>query len=80
MVADGFPIDQHFVNHPEELFGTSLDDLILDIDNEMILEGTVRCHHAVNALAYRRVNIQPISSVRRTKCLSWWRMKNGLVT
>jgi ATP-dependent helicase YprA (DUF1998 family) len=39
MVADPFPIDQHFVQNPSELFENSLDDLILDVDNDLILEG-----------------------------------------
>ncbi|PPQ78161.1 hypothetical protein CVT25_015494 [Psilocybe cyanescens] len=39
MVADPFPIDQHFVNRPSDLFENSLNDLIIDTDNELILEG-----------------------------------------
>ncbi|KAF8163107.1 P-loop containing nucleoside triphosphate hydrolase protein, partial [Crassisporium funariophilum] len=43
MVADPFPIDQHFVAHPEELYEDSTDDLILDVDNEVILEAHLQC-------------------------------------
>ncbi|KAF4615135.1 hypothetical protein D9613_002873 [Agrocybe pediades] len=43
LVSEAFPIDQHFVKHPDELFETSLDDLIIDIDNEMILEAHLQC-------------------------------------
>jgi hypothetical protein len=39
LVADPFSIDQHFIQHPSELFENSLDDLVVDIDNELILEG-----------------------------------------
>lgn len=39
MIADPFPIDQHFVQNPSDLFDNSLDDLILDVDNELVLEG-----------------------------------------
>jgi len=39
MVADPFPIDQHYVQNPDELFEHTLDDLIIDTDNEVILEG-----------------------------------------
>ena len=40
MVAEPFPIDQYFIQHPSELFENYLDDLIVDVDNELILEGT----------------------------------------
>ncbi len=39
MIADPYPIDQHFVQNPSDLFDNSLDDLILDVDNELVLEG-----------------------------------------
>jgi DEAD/DEAH box helicase domain-containing protein len=39
MVADPFPIDQHYVQNPDDLFEHTLDDLIIDTDNEVILEG-----------------------------------------
>ncbi|KIM49038.1 hypothetical protein M413DRAFT_438203 [Hebeloma cylindrosporum] len=43
LIADPFPIDQHFIQHPSELFESSLDDLVLDIDNELILEAHLQC-------------------------------------
>uniref|UniRef100_A0A8H7Y073 P-loop containing nucleoside triphosphate hydrolase protein n=2 Tax=Psilocybe cubensis TaxID=181762 RepID=A0A8H7Y073_PSICU len=43
MVADPFPIDQHFVNQPLGLFEDSLDDLIIDMENELILEAHLQC-------------------------------------
>ena len=39
MVADPFPVDQHYVQNPDDLFEHTLDDLIIDTDNEVILEG-----------------------------------------
>ncbi len=39
MVVDPFPVDQHYVQNPDDLFEHTLDDLIIDTDNEVILEG-----------------------------------------
>lgn len=39
MIADPFPIDQYYVAHPAELFESSLDDLVINIDNDVVLEG-----------------------------------------
>jgi hypothetical protein len=39
MVADPFPIDQHFVKNPSDLYENVLDDLILDLENDVIEEG-----------------------------------------
>ena len=39
MIADPFPIDQYYVAHADELFETSLDDLIINVDNDVVLEG-----------------------------------------
>ncbi|KAF8906023.1 DEAD/H helicase [Gymnopilus junonius] len=43
MVVDPFPIDQHFVNNPSDLLENSLDDLVIDLDNEMVLEAHLQC-------------------------------------
>ncbi|KAG5651282.1 hypothetical protein H0H81_009225 [Sphagnurus paluster] len=43
LVADQIPIDQHFVEHPEELFEKSGDELIIDIDNRPILQAHLQC-------------------------------------
>ncbi|KAJ3517789.1 hypothetical protein NLJ89_g269 [Agrocybe chaxingu] len=43
MVADPFPIDQYYVENPSELFDDSIDDLIVDTDNELILEAHLQC-------------------------------------
>lgn len=39
MVADPFPIDQHFVKNPSDLYENVLDDLVLDLENDVIEEG-----------------------------------------
>lgn len=38
MVADPFPVDQYYVENPDHLFEHSLDDLVIDTDNDVILE------------------------------------------
>lgn len=39
MIADPFPVDQYYVAHPAELFESSLDDLVINVDNDVVLEG-----------------------------------------
>ncbi|KAG8912308.1 hypothetical protein FRC01_005168 [Tulasnella sp. 417] len=43
MVADNFPLDQHFVQNPNEIWDSPMADLIVDLDNEVILEGHLQC-------------------------------------
>lgn len=57
LVADPFPVDQYYVNHPEELFDQAMEDLVLDIDNSVILEGKL------SPLPSPRVQAVTISSV-----------------
>ncbi|KAL1947966.1 hypothetical protein VTO73DRAFT_13690 [Trametes versicolor] len=42
-VADSLPVDQHFINHPEELFDRNTDDLMVDLDSKVILEAHLQC-------------------------------------
>lgn len=42
-MADNLPIDQHFVNNPEEVFDAQMPDLAVDLDNEVIMEGHLQC-------------------------------------
>ncbi|KAI0831138.1 DEAD/H helicase [Trametes gibbosa] len=42
-VADSLPVDQHFINHPEELFDRTTDDLVVDLDSNVILEAHLQC-------------------------------------
>lgn len=48
LVADPFSVDQYYVNHPEELFGQTLEDLVIDIENPVILEGELASVSAVS--------------------------------
>ena len=38
-VADSFPVDQHYVENPEQLWEKPTDDLIVDLESKVILEG-----------------------------------------
>ncbi|KAG9006140.1 hypothetical protein FRB94_000965, partial [Tulasnella sp. JGI-2019a] len=42
-VADNLPIDQHFVSNPDEIFDMSMADLVVDLSNEVVLEGHLQC-------------------------------------
>ena len=47
VVASDSPVDQHYVAHPETLLNVddpeSYQDLVLDFENELILEGHIQC-------------------------------------
>ncbi|KAG8949918.1 hypothetical protein FRC04_008221 [Tulasnella sp. 424] len=43
LVADNFPLDQHFVQNPNEIWDSPMADLIVDLDNDVILEGHLQC-------------------------------------
>ncbi|KAK0448318.1 P-loop containing nucleoside triphosphate hydrolase protein [Desarmillaria tabescens] len=43
LVAEGLPIDQYYVNHPEDLFDKSPDDLVIDLDSKLTLEAHLQC-------------------------------------
>ncbi|KAG6909832.1 hypothetical protein DXG01_015105 [Tephrocybe rancida] len=43
LVADSFPVDQHYVAHPEELFDKCSDDLIIDLESKPLLEAHLQC-------------------------------------
>ena len=40
-VAQNLPVDQYFVENPEELFDGQTDDLVIDLQSDEILEGMV---------------------------------------
>ncbi|KAF5391897.1 hypothetical protein D9757_001704 [Collybiopsis confluens] len=42
-IAEGFPIDQYYLDKPEELFDGAVDDLVIDLDNKIILESHLQC-------------------------------------
>ena len=43
MMSDSLPIDSYYVEHPNELFDKSVDDLLLDLDSKLILEAHLHC-------------------------------------
>lgn len=43
LVAEGFPNDQHYVAHPNDLFEKPTDDLIVDLQSKVILEAHLQC-------------------------------------
>ncbi|KAJ6618312.1 DEAD/H helicase [Mycena sp. CBHHK59/15] len=42
-VADSLPVDQHYVQHPQELLDGEIEDLVVDLDNKIILEAHLQC-------------------------------------
>ncbi|KAG8690861.1 hypothetical protein FRC11_008575 [Ceratobasidium sp. 423] len=43
LVTDSRPIDQHYVNHPDELFSDNVGELLIDLDNKVMLESHLQC-------------------------------------
>jgi len=39
LIAEPFPIDQYYIQHPTALFDSKLNDLSIDIENEVVREG-----------------------------------------
>jgi DEAD/DEAH box helicase domain-containing protein len=43
LIADANPVDQHFMNHPNELFEKRNLEAQIDLENPLILEGHLQC-------------------------------------
>ncbi|CEL61922.1 hypothetical protein RSOLAG1IB_04672 [Rhizoctonia solani AG-1 IB] len=43
LVADSRAIDQHYVNHPNELFSENVGELLIDLENKVMLESHLQC-------------------------------------
>jgi DEAD/DEAH box helicase domain-containing protein len=43
LIADPFPVDQHYMNHPDELFTKPNVEAQIDLENPLILEGHLQC-------------------------------------
>ncbi|KAF9001945.1 P-loop containing nucleoside triphosphate hydrolase protein [Cyathus striatus] len=43
LIADPFPIDQHYLEHPTELFEQKSDDINIDINSLEVLEAHLQC-------------------------------------
>ncbi|KAH9946253.1 P-loop containing nucleoside triphosphate hydrolase protein [Epithele typhae] len=42
-IADTLPIDQHYINNPEQLFDRGTDDLVVDLDSKIVIEAHLQC-------------------------------------
>lgn len=42
-MADGSPVDRHYVVDPDSLFDKAMDDLVIDTENNVILEAHLQC-------------------------------------
>ncbi|EKM55638.1 uncharacterized protein PHACADRAFT_256401 [Phanerochaete carnosa HHB-10118-sp] len=42
-IASDYPIDRHYVAHPEELFDKPISELVIDVENEVFLEAHLQC-------------------------------------
>jgi DEAD/DEAH box helicase domain-containing protein len=43
LIADPYPVDQHFMNHPDELFTKPNLEAQIDLENPLVLEGHLQC-------------------------------------
>ena len=43
LVADSLPLDQYYVQYPDELHNKRGDDLLVDLDSRVILEAHLQC-------------------------------------
>jgi len=41
LIADRFPVDQQYVRNPDELFDSTHDDVIIDLESKVLLEGDI---------------------------------------
>ena len=39
LLTEPFAVDQYYANHPDELFDKKLDELMVDVDSRVVLEG-----------------------------------------
>ncbi|THH10272.1 hypothetical protein EW145_g1433 [Phellinidium pouzarii] len=42
-VADSLPLDQYYVQNPDEMFDKGVDDLLIDLDSKVVLEAHLQC-------------------------------------
>jgi DEAD/DEAH box helicase domain-containing protein len=43
LVGSDYPIDMHYMLHPDELFERPMGELIVDIENKVVLEAHLQC-------------------------------------
>jgi hypothetical protein len=74
-VADSFAIDRHYVNNPNELYDQQLDDVLVDLDNKIVLEGKLIVIILLLAISDY---LKFICSVRRMRCHCHWMTRKFL--
>ncbi|KAF8644124.1 hypothetical protein AX16_008653 [Volvariella volvacea WC 439] len=42
-VAEMYPVDQYYIQNPQELFENSPDELVVDLDSKLVLEAHLQC-------------------------------------
>lgn len=42
-VANQLPLDKHYVDHPDDLYSKSLDELVIDLDSQELIEPHLQC-------------------------------------
>lgn len=42
-VASDYPIDRHYIQHPDELFDKPIDELAIDTESEVLIEAHLQC-------------------------------------
>ncbi|KAF9228793.1 DEAD H helicase [Gyrodon lividus] len=43
LVSDSRPIDEHYVNHPDDLYNKPIDELVVDLNSKVIVEAHLQC-------------------------------------
>ena len=43
LVADSLPLDQHYVQFPDDIFDKPVDGLLIELDNKVVLEAHLQC-------------------------------------
>lgn len=74
LVAESFAVDQYYANHPEELFDGKLDELMVDVDSKVVLEGA----STSPSIVYIPNGFQLIYNVLDLRCLYPRATNNGL--
>lgn len=42
-MASDYPVDRHYVAHPEELFDKPISELVIDTESEVLIEAHLQC-------------------------------------
>ncbi|KAL4255986.1 P-loop containing nucleoside triphosphate hydrolase protein [Pleurotus pulmonarius] len=77
LVPDMFPVDQHFLNHPGDLWDGPISDILVDLQSEVILEAHLQCaaHEmpvSIEDEVYFGPSLKHICETRLTKDADGW--------